>query len=154
MRPQRPRKEKSEYDQKLIDLRRVARVVAGGRRFSFRATLVIGNRKGLVAVATAKGVDTAGAIEKAFRKAKKNLVSVPLTPSGSIPHQIEAKYGSSRIIMRPAKSGHGLRAGGSVRAVFDLAGIQNISAKILSRSTNKLNNAKVALAALQALKRV
>ncbi|OGZ44978.1 MAG: 30S ribosomal protein S5 [Candidatus Ryanbacteria bacterium RIFCSPHIGHO2_02_FULL_48_12] len=155
MRPshhQKPRREKPEYDQKLIDLRRVARVVAGGRRFSFRATLVIGNRKGDVGVGVAKGVDTAASIEKAFQRAKKNLVHVPITPDGTIPHEVRGKYASAVIVMRPARSGRGLMAGGPIRAVCDLAGIQNVTAKILSRSTNRLNNAMVAVETLKKLK--
>ncbi len=155
MRPahhQKPRREKPEYDQKLIDLRRVARVVAGGRRFSFRATLVIGNHKGDVGVGVAKGVDTAASIEKAFQRAKKNLVRVPITSEGTIPHEVRGKYASSVIVMRPARQGKGLMAGGPIRAVCDLAGIQNVTAKILSRSTNRLNNAMVAVETLKKLK--
>ena len=153
MKPSYPKKEKSEYDQKLIDLRRVARVVAGGRRFSFRATLVIGNRKGDVGVGTAKATDTAGAIEKAFRKAKKNLIRVPITKQGTIPYSVWSKFGASQIVLKPARVGKGLMAGGSVRIVCDLAGIQNITAKILSRSTNKLNNALATVEGLKQIKR-
>lgn len=141
-----------EYDQKIIDIRRVARVVAGGRRFNFRVTLVIGNRKGDVGVGIGKADDTAAAIEKAFRDAKKNLVKVPMSDKGLIPHEAEGKFGSSRIFIKPSLAGKGLVAGGSVRTILDLAGVKNASAKILSRSKNKLNNARATLDAIKKLK--
>lgn len=144
--------EKPEYEQKLIDIRRVARVVAGGRRFNFRVTLVIGNRKGDVGVGLGKADDTAGAIEKAFRNAKRNLIKIPLTEKGSIPHETRGKFGSSRVYIKPSSAGRGLVAGGSVRAVLDLAGVKSTSAKILSTSKNKLNNARAAINALKELK--
>ena len=137
----------------MIDLRRVARVVAGGRRFAFRATLIIGNRRGDVGVGTAKGVDTATAIDKAFRRAKKNLISVPLTKDHTIPHEVVVKYGSSRVMLKPARIGKGLMAGGPIRIVCDLAGVQNVTGKIISRSSNKLNNALAALEALRSLRK-
>ena len=146
------KREKPEYDQKLIDLRRVARVMAGGRRFSFRASLVIGNRKGDVGFASAKGVDTALAIEKAFKQARKHMVRVPLTKEGTIPHEVRAKHAGSRLLLKPARQGRGIMAGGPVRVVCDLAGVRDITGKILSRSTNKLNNALVTMKALQQLK--
>ena len=144
--------EKPEYEQKLIDIRRVARVVAGGRRFNFRVTLVIGNRKGNVGVGLGKADDTASAIEKAFRNAKKNLIKIPLTEKGSIPHETRGKFGSSRVYIKPSSAGRGLVAGGSVRAVLDLAGAKSAAAKILSPSKNKLNNARAAICALKELK--
>ncbi|PJE64796.1 MAG: 30S ribosomal protein S5 [Candidatus Ryanbacteria bacterium CG10_big_fil_rev_8_21_14_0_10_43_42] len=147
----RPRREKPEYDQKLVDLRRVARVMAGGRRFSFRATLIIGNKKGMVGLGTAKGSDTAIAIDKAFKKARKELFTVPLTKDGTIPYEVSAKFAGSRLLLRPAHAGRGIMAGGPVRIVCDLAGINNITGKIISRSTNKLNNAKATITALQKL---
>jgi small subunit ribosomal protein S5 len=145
-------RERLEYDNKVLDIRRVARVVAGGRRFSFRATVVIGNRKGKVGVGVAKGADVAQAVDKAIHQAKKHLIVVPLTKQGSIPHRVVAKFSSSRVLLKPAPEGSGIIAGGAVRAVADLAGIRNLSSKILSRSPNKLNNARAALAALAALK--
>lgn len=146
------KREKPDYEQKLIDLRRVSRVVAGGRRFSFRASLVIGNRKGEVGFASAKGVDTALAIEKAFRQARKYLIHVPLTKEGTISHQVSAKHSGSRLLLKPARRGRGIMAGGPIRVVCDLAGIQNITGKIISRSTNKLNNALATMKALKKLK--
>ncbi len=146
------RKAKSDFDQKIIDIRRVARVVAGGRRFSFRVTIVAGNRKGEVGVGIGKAADTAAAIEKAFRQAKKGIIKVKLTNDFSIPHETEAKFATARIILKPASDGRGLIAGSSVRTVLDLAGVKNINAKIISRSKNKVNNARAAICALQKLR--
>ena len=145
----RKERERDEFQHRLVDLRRVARVVAGGRRFTFRATVVAGNFAGKVGIGVAKGVDTALAIEKAFRQAKKSLITVPLTKQKSVPYEIEAKFGPSRLLLKPAREGRGLVAGGAVRSVLNFAGIENASAKILSRSTNKLNNARVAIEALK-----
>jgi len=146
------KKEKSEYDQKVLDIRRVARVVAGGRRFSFRATVVVGNKKGKVGVGVAKGPDVSTAVEKAAHQGRKNLIVVPISKRGSIPYEVAAKYSAARVKLMPAAVGAGIIAGGSVRAVADLAGIQNMSSKILSRSTNKLNNAMATIEALKKLK--
>lgn len=146
------RREKPEYDQKLLDLARVTRVVKGGRRFRFRATIVIGNRKGKVGVGVAKGSDVSNAIQKAFASAKKNLVSVPLM-GGSIAHAVAGKYGSAKVLLKPATTGRGLIAGGAVRAVMDLLGIKDIVTKSLG-SSNKLNVAQATLVALATLKNV
>ena len=145
-------KEKSEYDQKVLDIRRVARVVKGGRRFSFRATVIVGNKRGKVGVAVAKGPDVSTAVEKAVYQAKKGFLIVPITKGGSIPYDVEAKYSAARVKLMPARVGAGIIAGGAVRAVADLAGIQNMSSKILSRSTNKLNNAMAVMEALKKLR--
>ena len=144
-------KEKTEYEQKLLDLARVVRVVAGGRRFRFRAVVVIGNKRGKVGLGVAKGQDVSLAVEKAVAKAKKNLVKVPLSEE-TIAHQVEAKYGSAKVFLKPGRKGRGIIAGGAVRIVCDLAGIKNISAKIIGRTTNKLNNAQATLKALGKLK--
>ena len=136
----------------MVDLRRVARVVAGGRRFTFRVTLVVGNRKGEVGVGMGKGADTAMAIQKAFRNARKHSIRVPITAQGSIPHLVEGKFASARVLIRPASEGHGLVAGSSVRVVLDFAGVRNASAKILSHTKNKVTNAEAAMIALKALK--
>jgi len=146
--PRKPRID-DEYQHRLIDLRRVARVVKGGRRFSFRATVVAGTRQGSVGIGVAKGTDTALAIEKALRAAKQSLISVPMTKTRSIPLEVEAKFGSSRLILKPAREGRGLVAGGAVRVVLNFAGIENASAKLLSRGTNKLNNARATIMALK-----
>ena len=125
-------------------------MVKGGRRFSFSVALVVGNRKGNVGVGLGKASDTALAIEKAMRDAQKNLLHVPLNKAMSIRHEVGAKFGSSQVTIRPAP-GRGLVAGSSVRTVLDLAGIKDITSKILSRSKNKLNNARAAIAALAKL---
>lgn len=143
---------KSEFDQKVLDIRRVARVVAGGRRFSFRATVVIGNRKGKVGVGVAKGPDVTQAVEHAVYQARKNIAVIPITPSGSIAHEVVAKFSAARVILKPRPPGSGIIAGGAVRAVAELAGIKNISSKIISRTPNKLTNAMAALEALRQLK--
>lgn len=138
---------KPEFDQKIIDIRRVARVVSGGRRFSFSVALVAGNRKGKVGVGLGKATDTALAIEKAFRDAQKNSITVALNKNSSIPHGVQGKASSSIVTMMPAP-GRGVLAGSSVRDVLELGGIKDINVKILSRSKNKLNNAKAAIKAL------
>jgi len=145
------KKEENGFDEKLLDLRRVTRVMAGGKRFSFRATVVIGNRQGKVGVGVAKGKDVAQAIQKAKRVAEKFLVTVSVI-KGTISHEVRAKYCASEIILKPGKEGHGLVAGGPVRVVCDLAGIKNLSAKILGRTPNKLNNARATLEALKKMK--
>jgi len=147
----RERAPRSEFDQKIISIRRVTRVVAGGRRFSFSVAMVIGNKKGSVGVGIGKASDTALAIEKAVRNAKKNLIKVPLSKEMRIPHVTGAKYCASVVTIMPAP-GRGLVAGSSVRNVLELAGIKNVSAKILSRSKNRLNNAQAAIKALGGLK--
>lgn len=143
---------KPEFDQKIIDIRRVTRVSSGGRRFSFAVSLVAGDRKGRIGVGTGKGGDTALAVEKAFRNAKKNLITVNLTKSGSISHDVKAKYSSARVEMSPAP-GKGIAAGSSVRDVIELAGVKDIIAKLRSGTKNKLNNAQAAVLALSMVKK-
>lgn len=149
----RPPRERGEFDQVTIDARRVARVMAGGRRFNFSLVVVIGDRKGRVGVGLGKGVDTALAIDKATRDAKKNLFTVPRTKSGSIPHQVSTKYSSSTVEIIPSK-GRGLVAGSAVRTVLDLAGVTDVVTKIHSRSKNKLTIARATVAALRKLRSV
>ncbi len=144
-------REKSEYDQKTLDLRRTARVVAGGRRFSFRATVVVGNRAGKVGVGMGKGPDVASAMDKAAFQAKKNIMVVPLSGTKSISHEVSAKYKAARIVMKPAREGRGLVAGGPIRIIADMAGIKNLTAKILGRTVNKVNNAHATMKALSKL---
>ncbi|MEK7582149.1 MAG: 30S ribosomal protein S5 [Patescibacteria group bacterium] len=138
---------KPEFDQKLIDIRRVARVVAGGRRFSFSVAMVIGDRKGSVGVGIGKAGDTSLAIDKAMKNSKKNLIKIRLNKKFSIPHDVSAKYSSAKVFIFP-NHGKGLVAGSSVRNVLDLAGVRDVSAKIFSGSKNKLNNARAAVKAL------
>lgn len=142
---------KPEFDNKLIQIRRVTRVVAGGRRFAFSVALVAGNRKGSVGVGIGKAADTAAAIEKATKNAKKNMIKVLLTSGMMIPHEVSAKESSATVMIMPAK-GRGMVAGSSVRNVLELAGIKDVRAKILSGSKNKLNNARATVKALQLLR--
>ena len=145
-------KKKSWFLQTGFDIRRTARVVAGGRRFSFRATVAVGDRSGRAGLGVGKGADVSGAVEKAVFQAKKHLIVIHLTESKSILHEAEGKSGAARILVKPAAAGHGLVAGGPERVIANLAGIKNISAKILSRTVNKLNNARATMEALKKLK--
>lgn len=149
--PKREPRAKPEFDQKIISLRRVTRVVTGGRRFAFSVGVVVGDRKGRVGVGLGKAGDTPVAIDKAVRDAKKNMITVPLTKKGSIPHDSFAKYSSSRVLIMPAP-GKGVLAGSSVRTVLEFAGAREVSAKIFSRSKNQLNNAKAAVKALSLIR--
>lgn len=142
---------RSEFDQKIISLRRVSRVVAGGRRFSFSAAIVAGDRKGRVGVGVGKGIDTALAMDKAFRDAKKNMIRVTSTDTNSIPHDVDAKYSSSVVFLRPSPA-RGIVAGSSVRTVLEFAGITDVTAKLQSRSKNKINNARATINALKDLR--
>lgn len=145
-----PRRERvrSEFDHKVIDVRRVTRVVAGGRRFSFSVSLVAGNRKGTVGVGIGKAGDTALAIEKAMRDAKKNMIVISRTETNSIPHEVVSKYASVQLKIFPAPGKGGLTAGSAVRDVLDLAGVKDIGAKIHSRTKNKINIARASIKAL------
>lgn len=139
---------KSEYDQKVLDIARVSRVTKGGKRFSFRATIVIGDGKGKVGVGMAKGKDVAQSVQKAFNQAKKNLVTV-LIKDGTIPYQVEAKYNSAVVLLKPARGG--VKAGGPVRVVAKLSGITRLTGKLLERTNNKVN---IAMATIEALKKL
>lgn len=149
--PVRAPRVRSEFDQKMITIRRVARVVSGGRRFSFSVAIIIGNRKGKVGVGLGKAGDTTLAIDKAVRNAKKNLITVNLTKDTSIAHEVSAKYCAARVMLMPAP-GRSLVAGSSVRPVLELAGITNVVAKLHSGSKNGLNNARATIEALRQLK--
>ncbi|NCN25075.1 30S ribosomal protein S5 [Candidatus Falkowbacteria bacterium CG10_big_fil_rev_8_21_14_0_10_37_14] len=140
----------TEFDQKILDLARVTRVMAGGKRMRFRACLAIGNHKGKVAIGLAKGVDVTAAITKAFNQAKKKLIEVPIT-NGTIPHQVELKFKASHIILKPAQVGHGVRCGGVVRVLAEMAGISDLSGKMLG-TNNNVANAKCMMLALADLR--
>lgn len=158
-RPKNPRKSgrserpRNEFEQKMLNIRRVARVATGGRRFSFSVAMVAGDKKGKVGVGLGKANDTSLAIDKALRQAKKNMITVNMTKSFSIAHEVDCKYSSARIVIRPAP-GRGVVAGSAVRNVLDLAGVKDVTAKILSGSKNKLNIARAAVEALSKLKPV
>jgi small subunit ribosomal protein S5 len=148
--PRREERQRSEFDQKIISIRRVTRVMAGGRRFNFSVAIVIGNKKGKVGVGIGKAGDTQLAIDKAIRSARKNLIEIPLNKNQHIPHDVHVKVASSEVMIMPAP-GRGLVAGSSVRTVLELGGVKDVTAKIFSRSKNKLNNARAAIAALKKL---
>jgi len=143
-------RERSEFEQATLDVRRVARVMAGGRRFSFSVTVVIGDKKGRVGVGLGKGADTALAIDKAVRAAKKALITVPLTKGRSIEHDVSAKYASSTVEMIPSP-GRGVVAGSAMRTVLEYAGVTDVIAKIQTRSKNKLTIARATIEALKQL---
>jgi small subunit ribosomal protein S5 len=138
-----PRSErvKPEFDQKILDIRRVVRVVSGGRRFSFSVSIAIGDRNGRVGLGSGKSSDTSLAIEKAIKDAKKKMITLKLNKNHSIPHDLSAKFASSKIFMMPNKS-RGLIAGSSARVILNLAGVKDVTAKFFSGSKNKMNNGK------------
>lgn len=148
--PRRSTRVRPEFDNKIISIRRVTRVVAGGRRFSFSVALVAGDKKGRVGVGQGKAGDTQLAIEKALRMAKKEMIKVSLTKESSIPHEVQVKYSSALVRLMPAP-GKGIIAGSAVRTVLELAGIKGVGAKILSRSKNKINIARATVKALALL---
>jgi len=147
---QRGGRERSEFDSVNIAVRRVARVMAGGRRFNFSVAMVIGDKKGRVGVGLGKAADTALAIEKATRDAKKHMITVKRTEHNSIPHDVRAKYASSEVEVIPS-TGRGLVAGSAVRTVLELAGVTDVVSKIHTRTKNKLTIARATVAALKKL---
>lgn len=147
----RHRKEVDEFDQKVLDVARVTRVTKGGKRFTFRATVVVGNYNGRVGVGTGRGVDVARAVEKALRLAKKYSVLVSMKQN-TIPHSVEVKYASAVVMLKPASAGSGVKAGGPVRILAKLAGISDITGKLISRTNNKINIARATIEAFKRLK--
>lgn len=141
-----------EFEQRIVDIARVTRVMAGGKRMRFRACVVLGNKKGKAAVGIAKGADVTMAVTKAVNKAKKNIVDVPIV-NDTIPHEIYQKVGAAKVLLKPARRGKGVIAGGAVRIILELAGVKNITSKILG-TNNKINIANCTLAALGNLKKV
>lgn len=154
-RPQRPGGKSfgdrvKDVDQKILDIRRVTRVVAGGRRMSFAVVMLIGDKKGVVGLGTGKGNDTALAIAKALKDAKKNAIKIKMTDTHSIPHSVSAKYCASRVTIFP-NNGKGLVAGAAIRDVVVLSGMKDISGKVISGSKNKLNTARAVMKALSSI---
>jgi small subunit ribosomal protein S5 len=151
----RPRKEETglsdDFEQRIIDIARVTRVMAGGKRMRFRACVAIGNKKGTVGIGLAKGADVTLAVTKAVNQAKKKLITIPIV-NETIPHEVYHKAGAAKILFKPAKKGRGVIAGGAVRAVIELSGIKNITSKILG-TNNKVNNVKCTIEALSLLKK-
>ena len=141
--------EEKQFDERTLDIDRVARVVKGGRRFRFRALVVVGDRKGKVGIGTAKGADVTAAVAKATEIAKKHFITVKLY-KGTLPHEVEAKVSGANILLMPASPGTGLIAGGVVRTILDVAGVKNALSKSLG-SSNKTNTAYATIEALDSL---
>jgi small subunit ribosomal protein S5 len=144
--PRMPKEEK-QFDERVVAIDRVARVVKGGRRFRFRALVVVGDRKGKVGAGTAKGADVTAAVAKATEVAKKNLIQAPVE-KGTIAHEQKAKVAGAHILLKPAAPGTGLIAGGVVRIVLEVAGVKDVLSKSLG-SSNKINLAYATLEALR-----
>ncbi len=140
----------ADYEEKNLEVARVTRVTKGGKRMRFRALTVIGNRKGRAGFGLAKGVDVAAASNKAVTQARKALLTVPLIDE-TIPHAVTAKFGAAVVLLKPAPKGAGIKAGGAVRSVLELAGVPNVVSKIMG-SSNKINNVKATFAALKKLR--
>ncbi len=139
-----------DVDQKILDIRRVTRVVAGGRRMSFAVSMIIGDKNGVVGVGTGKGNDTAVAITKALKDAKKNAIKIKRTEKHSIAHSVSAKYNASRVMLFP-NNGKGLVVGAALRDILVFAGVKDVSGKVVSGSKNKLNTARACIKALGAV---
>lgn len=141
--------EEKQFDERTLHIDRVARVVKGGRRFRFRALVVVGDRKNRVGIGTAKGADVTAAVTKATEIAKKNFITVSLY-KGTLPHEVETKVSGAHILLLPASAGTGLIAGGVVRTILEVAGVSNALSKSLG-STNKTNTAYATIKALESL---
>lgn len=146
----RPEREVREFEQKTLALDRVTRVTAGGKRMSFRAAILIGDKKGRVGFAVEKGMDVQISMDKAYRQAKKHLLRVPMV-NETIPHPVWTKFGSAVVMIKPAPRGTGLKCGGAVRSVLELAGVPNAVSKIVN-SKNKINIAKATFEAISKLR--
>lgn len=144
-------KVQQDWEHKVLDIARVTRVTAGGKRFSFRAVVAAGNKSGKVGVGIGKSWDLQRAVEKGINKAKKNFINI-VTKDSTIPHPVLKKFNSAKVFLKPAASGSGVRAGGPIRVIAKLGGIQDISAKIVSRTNNKINIARATIEALKELK--
>jgi small subunit ribosomal protein S5 len=147
----RNRFKKDNLEEEVIDLSRVTRVVSGGKRMRFRATMVVGDLKGKVGVGVAKGLDVEQAITKARAVAQRNMIDVKMKGK-TIPHEVKAKFGAAKVLIKPAVAGHGLVAGGAPRVVLKLVGLKDITAKCLGSSTNKLNYAVATIMALKTIR--
>jgi len=145
------RREKSEYEHKVLDIARVTRVTKGGKRFRFRATVVVGDEKGKIGFGLSQGKDVAQAVQKALNKGTKDLYKIN-THEGTIPHDILYKFKSAIVLLKRAKVGHGIKAGGPIRAIAQLVGLKNLTGKLISRTNNKINIARAAIGALKQLK--
>ncbi|PJA90289.1 MAG: 30S ribosomal protein S5 [Candidatus Magasanikbacteria bacterium CG_4_9_14_3_um_filter_32_9] len=146
------KREKPEFDQQIVDLSRVTRVTAGGKQLSFRALLIIGDRKGRVGYGLEKGKDVQIAVNKAYNHAKKNMITIPIVYD-TLPHKITAKFKAAKVMVKPAPAGSGIIAGSVIRTVLELGGVPNASARVIGRSNNKITNVKALFIALQSFKK-
>jgi small subunit ribosomal protein S5 len=144
--------EVQEYEQRIVDIARVTRVMAGGKRMRFRACVAIGNKKGKVGIGMAKGADVTLAVTKAVNRAKKDVFDIPIV-NDTIPHEIFQKYGAGQVLLKPARQGKGIIAGGAVRTILELSGLKNVTSKNLG-TNNKVTIAKCTIRALTNLKKV
>ena len=140
-----------KIESKLLEIKRVAHTRAGGKQLRFRAVVISGNRAGKVGVGVASGLDVSQAVSKATYQSIKNMVEVKIV-DGTIPHEVFGKYSSAKVLLKPQRKGRGLVAGGVVRIICQLAGIENISSKVLGRTGSKINNARATILALKKLK--
>jgi|APHM01.1.fsa_nt_gi Ribosomal protein S5 len=146
------KEKKEEFEQEVLDIARVTRVMSGGRRMSFRACVGVGDKTNRIGIGLGKGTDVSVAVNKAANEAKKNMITVPMV-NETIPHEVFEKKGASKLLFKPAIKGSGIIAGGVVRIILKLAGVNNVTSKILGTS-NKMNNAFCTLQALNRLKKV
>ncbi|MDX2098772.1 MAG: 30S ribosomal protein S5 [Leptolyngbyaceae cyanobacterium bins.59] len=147
----RAREKETDWQERVVQIRRVTKVVKGGKKLSFRAIVIVGNERGQVGVGVGKASDVIGAVRKGVADGRKHVIDVPLTKANSIPHPVSSAGGGAKVMMRPAAPGTGVIAGGSVRTVLELAGVRNVLAKQLG-SGNPLNNARAAVNALASLR--
>ncbi len=146
------KREKPEFDQQIVDLSRVTRVTAGGKQLSFRALLIIGDRKGRVGYGLEKGKDVQIAVNKAYNHAKKNMITIPIVYD-TLPHKVTAKFKAAKVMVKPAPAGSGIIAGSVIRTVLELGGVPNASARVIGRANNKITNVKALFVALQSFKK-
>ncbi len=143
--------EEKEFQQRVVDLRRVTRVTKGGKRLTFRAAVLVGDGKGRIGFALGKGADVTLSTRKEFRRAQKELIAIPLKHD-TIPYAVRAKFGAAKVLIKPAPRGTGVKAGGPMRIIFELAGVSNVVGKILGTTKNKINIIKATLEAIKQLK--